>query len=232
MAPPAPNSSTFISVRPVHQTLMRFASLADDGVALDLLPGEDEVLAALLIPFLRSRQSVANVEDEQRLAVEAFEIASKTWQASTTIIILERVLWACRAASLCTPGSYLRGHLLGLLYALLYPRGQPIIIAKPLMLQSLLQNLFQLRAAFGTQPDVEDSETHLLEDLIAQIQRGELGLLERRQLEDEYRESAVSGDDDDALFAAVARGAMLRCTELAESRRRRWLVEHAVEVRY
>lgn len=232
---PAPSPEP-TSVMLLHQVLMQYASFYDDEAdAIPQLPLEDEVLSALLLPFFPTRNpKVDNVESEQRLAVEAFEMTVKTWPSSSTEAEIERVLWICRAAPLCTPSSYLRSHLIGVLYSVIFPRGGPLKVNKPIMLQTLLQALFQLRAAFSMgasgRPN-DDTETHLLSDLIAQVQRGELGILDTKEIEEMYGVPRSKLDEDGAIFAGVARCALLRCIEWVEEERRRWLLDKAVDVR-
>ena len=57
-------------------------SSGSSSISVPYLPHENQVLSALLVPFLNS-ESGPGVDEERVHAVEAFEIAVKTWGAET-----------------------------------------------------------------------------------------------------------------------------------------------------
>jgi hypothetical protein len=68
------------SLKQLHQTLVRYASISSPVGTMARLPYESEVLSVLLIPFTVE----TGMETEERwLAVETFEIAVKTWRGSS-----------------------------------------------------------------------------------------------------------------------------------------------------
>jgi hypothetical protein len=76
-------------VMTLHETILRYASKNSN-----YLPHETLVLSALLSPFLSSESS-QNVNDEQWAAIETFEAAVQTWQATSDDVCGTTVRLAC-----------------------------------------------------------------------------------------------------------------------------------------
>lgn len=68
------------SLKQLHQTLVRYASMPSSIGITARLPYESEILSVLLIPFMME----TGMETEERwLAVETFDIAVKSWRGSS-----------------------------------------------------------------------------------------------------------------------------------------------------
>ena len=67
------------SVRPLHQSIQRHATLFQDGMSTTThLPSESLVLSTLLIPFFNSKGGPV-LDEERWLAIETFESITRTW---------------------------------------------------------------------------------------------------------------------------------------------------------
>jgi hypothetical protein len=219
---------------------MQHAGMTEGGGGPDLpttLPRENDVLSALLIPFLPPGQNAAtataaataiSIADEQRLALEAFEVAVKTWRALTPDLELGRTLWICKAApSGVSPA--LRVHLVGVLYSVLFPRGREFRADTPHAILALLAALYALLARLSSSPSNEAS-IELLQDLMPLIERGQLGMLATRAVEQAYDARAVSGEDPMKIFAEVINGALAGALGSTEGDAQVWLLEHTIQV--
>ncbi|KAG1802270.1 uncharacterized protein HD556DRAFT_1263825 [Suillus plorans] len=148
-------------VMTLHETILRYASKNSNH-----LPHETLVLSALLTPFLSS-ESNQNVDDERWTAIEAFEAAVQTWQATSDDLTIERCIWCCDAASI--PSS-LRARVLSVLTSLLFPRTGPIelpsVHAFLSLVQALAMTLLQIQ---------EDREAAILRDIISKLCDGTCG---------------------------------------------------------
>lgn len=78
-------------VMTLHETILRYASKNSN-----YLPHETLVLSALLTPFLSSE---SNQDDEQWIAIEAFEAAVQTWQATSDDVRDTKLRFACSGCS-------------------------------------------------------------------------------------------------------------------------------------
>ncbi|KAF9051397.1 hypothetical protein BJ165DRAFT_1524338 [Panaeolus papilionaceus] len=85
------------------------------------LPHESLILSTLLCPFLTpTKYPISRLEEEQRMAIEAFELVSKSWVAFDEAANVDRILWCTKAASGLAP-SHLRTMILASLWRLLVP---------------------------------------------------------------------------------------------------------------
>jgi hypothetical protein len=75
----------------LHETILRYASKNSN-----YLPHETLVLSALLTPFLSSE---SNQDDERWIAIEAFEAAVQTWQATSDDVRDTTLRFACSGCS-------------------------------------------------------------------------------------------------------------------------------------
>ncbi|KAG1823370.1 uncharacterized protein BJ212DRAFT_1476259 [Suillus subaureus] len=148
-------------VMTLHETILRYASKNSN-----YLPHETLVLSALLTPFLSSENN-QNVDDERWTAIEAFEAAVQTWQATSDDLTIERCIWCCNAAS--TP-SFLRTRILSVLTSLLFPRTGPIELPSAHAFLSLVQAL-----AITLLQIQEDQEAAILRDIISKLRGGTCG---------------------------------------------------------
>ena len=73
------------SIGPLYQSLLKHATPTVNGAfPAPRLPVEAEVLSTLLAPFTASERGV-HVDDEMRLAVEAFGLITRTWPPSNEV---------------------------------------------------------------------------------------------------------------------------------------------------
>jgi hypothetical protein len=71
------------SVNPLLQMLLHHAPTSRDGpIRSPYLPHENQVQYVLLAPFL-TQEVGDEIEEERRIAVEAFEVVVKTWKPQT-----------------------------------------------------------------------------------------------------------------------------------------------------
>jgi hypothetical protein len=75
------------SVNQLFQTLLQYAPVGDQPQPLSHLPHENQVHTALLAPFL-TLDSGDRIDEERRMAVEAFDTVVKSWKAETQEVSL------------------------------------------------------------------------------------------------------------------------------------------------
>jgi hypothetical protein len=191
---------------------------------------EPELLSVLLLPFFpQTGQALPNAEEERALAMEAFEVLSKTWPPASAEDELDRVLWICRAAALSLPTSYVRTHLVGTLYSTLFPRGRLFQGAgTPSHLRSLVLALLRLQATFVDPTtgriDTESSEAQLLQDLFFQVTSPGFTDLEQPAVEAEYGTRYASDEDQEIIRREVICGAFVQSLGWFTRRKQLWIV--------
>jgi hypothetical protein len=220
------------SVAQLHSTLISHASSADHGLMRQIyLPMEPEILAALLLPFFpQTGPALASAEEERALAMESFEVLSKTWPPTSPENELDRALWICRAASLSLPTSSVRSHLVGILYSAFFPRGREFEGAgTPSHLRTLVLALLRLQATFvdpaSGRKDSESSEARLLDDLFTQVTSEGFTQLDRDSVAAEYGLDYGNEEDHDAIRHAVVCSAFMQSLGCFARRKRQWVVE-------
>jgi hypothetical protein len=221
------------SVAQLHSTLISHASSTDSGQTHQThLPMEPELLAALLLPFFpQTGAALSSVEDERALAMEAFEVLSKTWLPASAENELDRVLWICHAAALSLPTSSVRTHLVGTLYSALFPRGRAFRGAStPSHLRSLVLALLRLQATFvdpeSGRIDTDSSEAQLLRDLFSQVTSSGFADLDQHAVEVEYGASYSDEDEQESIRHEILCGAFLQSLSWFTARRKRlWAIE-------
>ncbi|PPQ66012.1 hypothetical protein CVT24_011956 [Panaeolus cyanescens] len=108
------------------------------------LPHESLILSTLLCPFLTpTKYPISRLEEEQRMAVEAFELVTKSWSAFDEAANVERCIWCTKAASSLAP-SHLRTMILASLWRLLVPPPQNRILLSLHGFQSISSGLLLL----------------------------------------------------------------------------------------
>ena len=78
------------SIGPLYQSLLQHATPVNGALPSPRLPMEAEVLSTLLTSFTTSARGV-HVDDEMRLAVESFDLLTRTWPPSNEVSPLEVV---------------------------------------------------------------------------------------------------------------------------------------------
>ncbi|KAF8155551.1 hypothetical protein B0H34DRAFT_751522 [Crassisporium funariophilum] len=196
------SASAAPSLRLLHQTLHHYSEACQGIIAH--LPNESHVLGTMLCPFLIPEKYGSRLEEERTIAVEAFELVSKSWTAVDESASIERSLWCTKSASTLSP-SLTRTMILGSLWRLLVPGDQNRILLTAHGFQSLTNGLLLLLVALHrssspspsssyqrqhdgakSQPTVTHPDIHLLRDLIVQFLSGSLGDLEDDHVEDLY----------------------------------------------
>ncbi|KAG1753523.1 uncharacterized protein EDB91DRAFT_1332988 [Suillus paluster] len=189
----------FSLVMTLHETILRYASKNSN-----YLPHETLVLSALLTPFLSS-ESNQNVDEDRWTAIEAFEVAVQTWQATSDDLTIERCIWCCDAASI---PSFLRTRVLSVLTSLLFPRTGPIELQNAHAFLSLVQAL--IMTLLQTQ---EDQEAAILRDIILQLRSGKCGSIAGFLAAAEIDGSPVMlvGVSESEVREALVAEAVVRC---------------------
>ncbi|KAG1862719.1 hypothetical protein DFJ58DRAFT_869677, partial [Suillus subalutaceus] len=192
------NSSLIMTL---HESILRYASKNSN-----YLPHETLVLSALLMPFLSS-ESNQNVDDERWTAIEAFEVAVQTWQATSDDLTIERCIWCCNAASI---PSFLRTRVLSVLTSLLFPRSGPIELPSAHAFLSLVQAL-----AITLLQIQEDQEVAILRDIISKLRGGTCGSIAGFLAAAEIDGSPVMlvGVSQSEVREALVAEALVRCLD-------------------
>ncbi|KAF9062414.1 hypothetical protein BDP27DRAFT_1368816, partial [Rhodocollybia butyracea] len=216
-------------VRPLYQTLINYAGpFADGSPPLPQVPMESLVLSTLLIPFLTTeRPSVT--EDDRWLCIEAFQIIIKTWNPTTEIVAVERVLWCVEAALSSLPP--MRTRILSVIWAITVSEETHYPASDPRVLQTLLHGLFLLLPSVSAQvsQETDTEESKLLSEIIAEVCAGSCGGLDDLHVEEEYNALFVDGDSAQRIRDAVAIEALGKCLEYSSDFTRRWLLRNSVE---
>ncbi|KIK93408.1 hypothetical protein PAXRUDRAFT_145141 [Paxillus rubicundulus Ve08.2h10] len=189
----------------LHGVILRYASRNSA-----YLPHENLMLATLLKPFYSDQASQA-LEDDRWAAVEAFEVAVRTWRAPSPEASIERCIWCCHAASIV---SLMRSRILSVLGSLLRPRTGPIEFHSPNAFISLVQAL--LMALVSIQESQSgSSDADLVAEFIVQMRMRGCGSLAAYLTDVVVDGSAVmlSGVSELELREALVAEAMVRCLE-------------------
>ncbi|KAK7685921.1 hypothetical protein QCA50_010730 [Cerrena zonata] len=189
-----------------------------------VLPIENEVLAALLVPFL-SPERCPQVEADQALAIEIFEFLTKSRRPSFTKDELERCLWCFKAASV---QSKYRARIIGSLSYLVFSLERPFEADGPLILQTLYHGMFALLFDLSLTPGTE-GEYQTLSGWIWKIRDGECGPLLHEDVEREYGVRFSKDDDDYAVREAIMAETVAKCLETGSERSRRWALRRLVQ---
>ncbi|KAG2069190.1 hypothetical protein BDR04DRAFT_721913 [Suillus decipiens] len=204
-------------VATLHETILRYASKNSKH-----LPHETLVLSALLTPFLSS-ESNQNADDERWTAIEVFEAAVQTWQATSDDLAIERCIWCCNAASI---PSFLRTRVLSVLTSLLYPRTGPIELPSAhaflSLVQALVITLLQIQ---------EDHEAAILRDIISKLRDGTCGSMAGFLAAAEIDGSPVMlvGVSQSEVREALVTEALVRCLDHAPLTMRRKVLHELLQ---
>ncbi|THH18726.1 hypothetical protein EW146_g2314 [Bondarzewia mesenterica] len=215
------------SITALSSVLSRYASISSTWQnTTNHLPHETQVLSTLLIPFLKPI-SGTQVEAERMISIEAFEVAAKTWVASSSAADLDRCLWCCKAALADSLSKPIRMRLLGIFSSFLFTPRRPFKVDSPIVLQTLLQQMFSLLVSLSQQTDAHE-EVQYLRELIAGVLVGSAGDLDEALVETEYnvtftRENAQSIRDCAAVLALSA------CLENDIESNRRWALRYLID---
>ncbi|KAF8583270.1 hypothetical protein K439DRAFT_1349020 [Ramaria rubella] len=209
------------SLKPLHQTLVRYASISGPHGTIARLPYEAEVLSVLFLPFA---VEVDREAEERWLAVETFEIAVKTWRASSQQRETDRILWCCKAALI--PASPVRSRVLGALSNLLFC-STPVQDGNPLALQNILQGLLLLLHAFSKHPSLADVQ--IVRDLCVHVTSGACGELDIENVGNEYGEEWGSRDNQDSIRAQIVAESVVRCMQSGSESLRHWTLHESIE---
>ncbi|KAI0066892.1 hypothetical protein BV25DRAFT_1820006 [Artomyces pyxidatus] len=198
----ATTARTAQSSTSLHAVIIQYASMSSSrqGFA-ESLPHETEVLSVLLMPFL-SNMPDALVESERIQAIETFEIAAKTWPASSNEAELERWIWCCKAAQSVVDHQHIRIRLLGILSSCLFTPGGSFRAESPLVFQSLLQGLFSLLSFLSLRQNAEE-ELQYVRELIAGVLQNTFADFDKALVEQEYGVKLYPGDNQSVIDCAV-----------------------------
>ncbi|KAF9233194.1 hypothetical protein BU15DRAFT_90452 [Melanogaster broomeanus] len=181
----------------LHEVMLRYASRNSA-----YLPHEN-------LPFYAD-QANQSLEDDRWAAIEAFEIAVKTWRLVSPEASIERCIWCCSAASTVT---LMRTRVLSVLSSLLHPRAGPIEFHSPSAFISLVQAL--LVTLVSVQESQSGPDADIVADLIAQLRTGGCGSLAAylADVEVDGSPAMLSGVSELELREALVSEAVVRCLE-------------------
>ncbi|KZT23632.1 hypothetical protein NEOLEDRAFT_1179868 [Neolentinus lepideus HHB14362 ss-1] len=210
------------SLNELRSLLVRYAS---PEMGTQALPLENEVLSALLIPFLNPDTSPRTAEQERMNTLDAFEILIGTWQPLSTKFALERCLWCAKAAS--APPTRLRVRILSVLDRLLSEYSS-LFPGSPINLQTLLHALLSLLSLYGSDSSAVP-ELKFLKGILSKIRDGNHCVLSMQAIEEEYDALSVKEENESNAREAIFSGAFMRCFENGARDSRRWLLWNALE---
>jgi hypothetical protein len=201
-----------------------------------VLPHENQVLSALLVPFMAPEP----LEREQDYALRAFILLIKTWRtdlpevrqtpACNTITYhlrqaeLDRCLWCCSAAA--RPSQF-RPEIIGAMSTLLFSRDATFRTETPVLLQTILQALCSLLPTVSSSP----GESESIKGLILEVWNGGSGLLSKESVEQEFGTSFSSSDAENDIREALAIESVLKCTAYGTLKTRTWIMHNLIEAR-
>jgi hypothetical protein len=220
------------TVAQLHSTILSQASEVDYGsVVQPFLLLETQVLDALLMPFFPQSHPAAlkMADDERILAMKAFEVVSRTWPPASPGNELNRVLWACRAASLTLSTSWVRGQLLGLIHSTLFPDNQTSCANTPAALRSLVMALVRLQATMidpeSGRKQSDSSEAQRIDHLFDKLVRLPCTLLDPAAIDAELGLKDVSDDEVESVRSAIIYSALSQSLAWLVPGKCLWLAE-------
>ncbi|KAG6812874.1 hypothetical protein H0H92_015802 [Tricholoma furcatifolium] len=220
---------TVPSVKPLCQIVLHHATPSGEKkLFLTALPHESLVLSTLLTPFL-STEVGKQVEEERMVAIEAFEVTTRTWAPANEGMGVERYLWCCKAAFV--PPSTMRTRILSILWGLVIPTENNYVISTPECFQTLVQGLFFLLPTLRplSNSPLAQEEVPLLMDVITKVREGCCGELETHFLQEEYDAIPSAADDKNFIRESILLESLSRCLEDCTNDSRIWLFQNTVE---
>ncbi|KAF9010224.1 hypothetical protein BDQ17DRAFT_1235125 [Cyathus striatus] len=209
------------SLRYLHQIIDHHANIIGDAGTFTVFPYENQVLSTLLFPFL-SPQMVLQLEEEQILAVQLFDLISRTWPPDSEAASVERCLWCCKAA---LAPSTIRAQIIGILWRILAPGdGLPIVSVQAV--QSIAYGLFTLLASFYS-PSIS-VDIHLVKELIIKFMSTSYGEVDSISIEEWYNVGAET-EDQGTIRKVIILDAFTICLENSSVKTCIWLLQHAIE---
>ncbi|KAJ8514624.1 hypothetical protein ONZ45_g7844 [Pleurotus djamor] len=208
------------TVKPLNQVLHQ-ASMSPLVTSKPLVL-EPMVLSALLAPFL-SREASSRVEEERKVAFEAFELVIKSWPPQDQSVALGRCLWCCKAVM---HPSITGRHIIPLLRRMI-PHEPTYALRTPDAVLAVVEAMFSLLPALQASPfsDPSTGGSGIVKDILGDILQGGLEL-EPQSLHNEYKEKVTSKDDVTRLLVI---GGLARCLERSNASEQRWIMAHLVE---
>lgn len=192
------------------------------------LPHENEVLSALLVPFIAPRRSEA-ADSERLQALEVFETTVKTWQAASDEDFLGRCLWCCKVARIIQDQRELRMRVLGDLFTCLLSSGDPSKTGSVTILQALFQFLFSLHGSLLAEGDSEGASYVL--KLINGVKKTGCEGLNASSVMQQYGDHICSEADAQAVLDCLIVMALAACMENALDGERRYMLNNMMAVK-
>ncbi|KZO98241.1 hypothetical protein CALVIDRAFT_37847 [Calocera viscosa TUFC12733] len=225
-SPPAAAATT-VHLQPLFDVISRYTQIVYQAPGLSWLarlPAENEVLSVLALPFLAADPSTA--VEEQRLAVDCFDVMLRTWPATEFEDVLDRLLWSCGAAS-HAQGTLLT-RLLSMVRTMTVPAGLPHQCTA-----SVLRACF--RALFGLQ--IAIAPTHDISRVLSNVSQGKLVAPDVDAFEEEFK-AKCSEADVHALVPLVAAEVLVWMLDTEDHVQRQWCLsslqqywpQHSTEV--
>lgn len=241
-----PGTSKNASLKALYQLLLYNSSASPDSAAAPFLPNEDQVLSALLVPFLVPNQS-SRWEEERTIAVETIELLCRSWLSPDQVSILNlllaiahrcyqaatigRCVWCCRAAMI--PASLTRTRILSMLGRVIVPPERHNAILTLHGFQTICHHLL-MTLAFLHSPRSgpgHEGEIKLIKDLLEKFASGSYGDISESDIQQEYGAVCLPHDSKASLRSAVFQESLVRCLENCSQATRVWLLLNVVEVR-
>ncbi|KAI0300139.1 hypothetical protein B0F90DRAFT_1817733 [Multifurca ochricompacta] len=202
--PPTTTSASLYAV------ISYYASAAPtQQLRMNFLPHEDEVLSALLVPFMNLGNG--GVDSERLQAMDVFEIIVRTWQAASEEAFLERCLWCCKVVRMTQNQRHVRMRVLDVLTSYLFFPGAPFRIESLVTLQTLFQVLFSLQGSLLVEGDSEAAS--YVHDLIRRVKKVGCEGLDDSLLMQQYGAQLLSEADTRAILDCVIIMALAACME-------------------
>ncbi|KAF8635387.1 hypothetical protein AX15_000390 [Amanita polypyramis BW_CC] len=219
------NQHPIPSVKPLWQLLMTYATPSADGTLwCPILPHETLILSMLQGPFLRSSHQQERVRNEQRLAMESFEIIFKTWFPNSESSFVNYCLWCCSTSMI--PPSGLRLRALNAIHGLLGSRNVKLI-SSPAAFQSLASGLLNILAVSMTNPVYlkDNDATKTVQSCLNLVYSGACTAFDSKALDERYS-AAYSEGDDARIFELLILESLAKCVETTRGPTRAWLVQY------
>ena len=229
--------STIVPPQPSVLTLLRTLEQYEASLLHlpRVLPHENQVLSALLVPFMVPDPS----EREQDYALRAFTLLIKTWRTDLPEVCqtsmvnkvahsllqaeLDRCLWCCSAAA--RPSQF-RAEIIGAVSTLLFSRDATFRTESPALFQTILQALISLLPTLSSSP----GEFESVKGLILEVWNGGSGLLSKESIQQEFGTPFSSPDIENDIREALAIESVLKCVAYGPLKTRAWVLHNLVEV--
>ncbi|EJU01792.1 hypothetical protein DACRYDRAFT_100104 [Dacryopinax primogenitus] len=209
---PPMSTVTGVHLQPLFDVLSRYTQIAYQAPGLSWLarlPAETEVLAVLALPFVAAEQSHAL--EEQKFAVDCFDVILRTWPATDIEDIIDRLLWCCESASRAQ--GTLLNRLLNMIRTMTVPVGRPQQCTLS-ALRACFRALFALQIAISPNYDISR--------VISNISQGKWIIVDVDALNEELGRNPSTEMDVHAMMPLIAAQVVARMVDTEDHVQRQW----------